>query len=81
MFGLLVPLLAPFAAVRGQTLTYDADPFTPGIQDGPGIWNSTLLNFWNGSAFVPWPNTTADIATFGGGTSGTAGYVQVGSGI
>lgn len=81
---LLVALLGlcprPGSAV---TLIYDTDGLTTnGITDGTtGSWNTSSAVFYNGISDVAWSNTTnaTDTAQFGGGTSGTAGPVTVGT--
>lgn len=73
------------AGLSAATLTYDND-----VNDANGItegttsgWNTTPTNTpWYDSindTFLAWPNTSADIAIFGGGSSGTAGSVTVGT--
>lgn len=80
----LLALVLPVSfagAAHAASLTYDADTATTGAQDGSGAgWNTDAGNtgFWNGSANVVWPNTTADDITFGAG-SGAAGSVTVGT--
>ncbi len=80
----LLALLLPVSfagAVHAASVTYDADTATTGAQDGSGAgWNTTGGNtgFWNGTANVAWPNTTADELIFGAG-SGAAGPVTVGT--
>lgn len=67
---LFVPLLhaAPF--------TWDASGGGP-LDDGPGNWDPTGgTNWFNGSTYGAWGNTTADTATFGV-ASGAAGTVTV----
>lgn len=61
------------------TLIYDNDGLTAnGITDGTTAgWNASAAVFYNGSNDVVWSNSTADIAQFGGGTSGTAGTLTV----
>jgi autotransporter-associated beta strand protein len=71
------------ASLGAATLQYDSDG-TGTITDGNASgWNTTATNKpWYDSAnatYLAWPNTNADIAVFGGGTSGTAGSVAVGS--
>ena len=70
-------------SLSAATLQYDSDgagTITDGNASG---WNTTATNKpWYDSTsmtYVAWPNTNADIAIFGGGTSGTAGSVAVGS--
>ncbi|RYD70292.1 MAG: hypothetical protein EOP84_26960, partial [Verrucomicrobiaceae bacterium] len=55
-------------------LTWDANAATaPNPFDGGGTWNTTGLNWWNGSADVAWTNSTANIAIFGVSTTVPAG--------
>jgi len=73
-------LLVTGASVVAATVTWDANTSTTGAQDGGGTWDTSGNNWWNGSANVPWPNTTADEAVFGAGSgAGAAGTVTVGS--
>lgn len=73
------------SGLHGAQLTYDNDGNAGnGITEGTSSgWNTTPTNqpWYNtvGGTFSAWPNTNADIAVFGGGTSGTAGSVAVGS--
>jgi autotransporter-associated beta strand protein len=70
-------VLVAVTSTQAAVVTYDANTTTAGAQDGAGAnWNATNGNFWDGSADVLWPNTTADEAIFGAG-SGTAGTVTV----
>jgi len=57
------------------TLIWDADPNTPGNQDGGGIWDTTANAWWDGVANVPWVNATTG-AGFGAG-SGAAGTITL----
>jgi len=62
------------------SLTWDnngAAPANP--QDGPGSWDTALLNFWNGATNVAWNNANNDTAVFGAG--GNGGAVTVSAGI
>ncbi|MBB5036635.1 autotransporter-associated beta strand repeat-containing protein [Prosthecobacter dejongeii] len=81
----LVGWLSCFLAtgLSAATLQYDSDG-TGNITDGNASgWNTTATNKpWYDSTsmtYLAWPNTNADIAIFGGGISGTAGSVAVGS--
>jgi fibronectin-binding autotransporter adhesin len=80
MAALLCVFACPGFAV---TLIYDDDGLTTnGITDGTTAgWNTTTTNtvFYNGSTDVAWTNSTTNIAQFGGGTSGTAGSLAVGT--
>jgi len=83
---LCAALLGLFAGKSAAaTLNYDNDGDNAnGITDGnTSGWNTTASNKpWYDSisgTFVAWPNTNADIAVFGGGSSGTAGNITVGT--
>jgi len=52
----------------GNGLAWEADGVTLGAQDASGNWGSSLTNWWNGSAIVPW--TDGSIAAFGAGLAG-----------
>ena len=71
----LVPTLAPAA-----NLTWDGNTALTGAQDGPGTWDNTSTNWWNGSADVAFNNTTPDVPTFGA-ANGVAGTVTLGANI
>lgn len=73
-FTLVTSLL--LASPRGDaaSLVWDADPVTPGNQDGGGVW-SLLGTNWNAST-AAWTNLPADVAVFGA-ASGAAGEVTV----
>lgn len=70
-------------AAHSAQLNYDNDgSSTNGITEGTSAgWNTSSQPWYNpvGGTFSTWPNTDADIAVFGGGTSGTAGTVTVGT--
>jgi len=53
-------------------VSWDADPNTPGSQEGSGTWSTAHPTWWNGAANVPWSNATQEIAVFGNGGTGTA---------
>ncbi len=63
-----------------STLTFDSNT-TPPATDGPGAWDTTTANWYNGAADVVWPNTT-DTAAFGAGVAGayTVGVGAVNAG-
>ena len=65
-------------ATRALATTYDADTTAP-ANDGNGNWNTSTLNWYNGSSDVVWSNGIADTATFGAVSSGTGGTVVVGT--
>jgi fibronectin-binding autotransporter adhesin len=66
--------------VRSATLVWDADPVTPGTQEGAGIWNTTNTNWTSGGTNVSWTNDPLNDAVFGVGT-GTAGTVSLATDI
>lgn len=80
----LLTLVLPVSfagASHAAQLTFDADLGNTGAQDGSGAgWTADAGNtsFWNGSANVAWPNTTADELIFGAG-NGAAGEVTTGT--
>ena len=63
----------PLGLQAQTTLTWDSDANgANGATDGGGTWNTTNVNWYNGSTTdVVWPNTTAYTAAFGAGTVGT----------
>lgn len=71
-------------ALRAQTLTFDGNTTTTGVQNGDGAWNTTTANWWNGSGNVTWDNSGSTIAAFGinntttGGTITATGTLNVG---
>ncbi|WP_050028109.1 autotransporter-associated beta strand repeat-containing protein [Verrucomicrobium sp. BvORR034] len=75
--------LTSTALVPGASYTYDDDGDTAnGITDGSSAgWNTTAGNavWFDGNGNLVWPNTDTSIAIFGGGTSGVAGSVAVGT--
>lgn len=58
------------------SLRWDADPATPGAQDGPGTWDTGGANWWDGTGNAFWDDQLACSATLGAGC-GTAGTVGV----
>jgi len=73
-FTLVTSLL--IASHRGDaaSLSWDANPVSPGNQDGGGVWSLQGTN-WNAST-AAWTNLPADVAVFGA-ASGAAGEVTV----
>ena len=67
-------------SARAADWTWDADPATPGLQDGGGFWSLLTNSWWNGAANVPWSATATNNALFGNG-SGAAGPVTVGTNV
>jgi autotransporter-associated beta strand protein len=63
-------LLAGAVVSNGASLTWDANTFTPGQQEGNGIWNLTGANWFNGASSVAWNNSLSNVAVFGGAGSG-----------
>lgn len=76
-------ILTSTVASPGASYTYDDDGDSAnGITDGTSAgWNTTAGNavWFDGSGNLVWPNTNTSIAIFGGGTSGVAGSVAVGT--
>ncbi|MBB5030608.1 beta strand repeat-containing protein [Prosthecobacter vanneervenii] len=67
--ALLVLLFACNAAAQ-TALTWDANTGTTGPQNTDGttatlIWNTSNLNWWNGTSNVAWVNSASAIAQFG----------------
>lgn len=76
--ALVASIVLRFAAsAQAGSLTWDgSDTSTPGAQGGNGTWDTSILNWWNGSANIGWPVSGMDNdAVFGG----TAGTVSLGS--
>lgn len=80
--------LVSLLALSGQPLPaaqliYDSNGAGDITDGNASAWNTLETNKpWFDAVsgtFVAWPNTSADIAVFGGGTSGTAGTVTVGN--
>ncbi len=67
-------LLLSGPRLHAASLVWDADPVTPGNQDGGGTWSAQGVN-WNAST-AAWTNLPADVAIFGS-ASGAAGTVSV----
>lgn len=60
--------------ITPQNLIWDANPNSPGAQDGSGPWNSTSTNWWNGLDNSNFEN--GNTAIFGS-NNGTAGTVTI----
>ncbi|WPJ95568.1 autotransporter-associated beta strand repeat-containing protein [Coraliomargarita algicola] len=71
--ALAFQLCAP--SLHADTLTWDADSGTAGIQEGSGTWNTTNDNWDNSGSNVAWNNGTPDSAIFAG--SGSGGTVTI----
>ena len=68
----IATLLSLAAAASAQTVyTWDADPVTPGIQDGSGNWDLLTQNWVNGGVNSAWVNAPVGSAIFGNGAGGT----------
>lgn len=75
--SLFVPMTPSASAA---TFTWDASGGAP-LNDGAGTWNSSGgTNWFNGSTFGAWGNTTADTAVFGA-ANGAAGTISLGGTI
>ena len=76
----LIFILAVSSAIRAETNTWDAIPGDSAITDGAGTWQTGIGNWRNGNTYDQvWADANA--AIFGGGSSGTAGTVTLGSNI
>lgn len=66
-----------------QTLTWDVNSVSTGAQNGLGTWNTSLSNWWDGSANTTWSNSATSIAHIGvlGGTTASQQIITVGSDI
>ncbi|MEN3939982.1 autotransporter-associated beta strand repeat-containing protein [Prosthecobacter sp. SYSU 5D2] len=63
---LAVALLAFCLSAPAQTLQFDGDTTTAGIQNGGGTWDTTTTNWWlNGDPYGAWQNNGSAIAAFG----------------
>lgn len=78
---LAAALLLSIANLRAATLIYDDDATVAnGITDGATTgWNTVSTVWFDGTNDVAWTNSTTNVAQFGGGSSGTAGSVTVGT--
>ncbi len=78
IFATVVTISAS-APLEALTLTWDSSgAATTSPTDGAGAWDTSSLNWNNGTANSAWPNTNADIAVFGA-ANGAAGTVTVGT--
>jgi len=79
-FCIALMLLFFANAVSATTLTWDPVGPPGVITDGPGVWDTTSLNWTadNGNTRTAWVN--GDDAVIGGGTAGSAGTITIGSG-
>src|SRR5207249_1113283 len=80
--GGVVSMLGLAKQASAQTLQWDNDPITPGVQNGSGIWDLSNLNWLDATrANVPWTNTGLS-ALFGGTVStGFPGVITLGTNI
>lgn len=78
LISVFVLLLCPSVGVSA-TLTWDGDGAAP--WGGGGTWNTTLTDWWNGSAYQAWNNSAGDDAVFDtvGGTVTLASQMTAGS--
>ena len=73
-------MLLVTVGTSGSSYTWDADGAAP-LNDGGGTWASTGGNNWfDGSSYGAWGNTTADTAAIGTG-NGAAGTIALSSAI
>jgi autotransporter-associated beta strand protein len=63
-------LSALVGRIEAAILTWDANPGTPGAQDGSGDWDTMTPNWISGGANVTW--SAGNDAVFGAGGTGTA---------
>lgn len=63
--------------LSAQTLTWDSNTGTTGVQNGSGTWNTLNTNWWNGTTNVSWTNSTTAVAQFGTTTPAAANTVSV----
>ena len=66
-------ILLLFTHASAQTLTWDADSVSSGMQNGSGFWNTSNTDWLSGSTNTSWVNSTTAIADIGGGTAPTTG--------
>ena len=84
--GVIAGLLLLFVSTvpgSAQTLTWDVNSTSTGAQNGLGTWNTSLSNWWDGSANTTWSNSATSIAHIGvlGGTTASQQIITVGSDI
>ena len=66
VLGCLLP-----AAAEAVSFEWNPGQSTPTPTGGTGSWDTTLTNWWNGSANVAWPSSGIDNDAVFGGTAGT----------
>jgi|GEM_PF-818837 len=69
----IAALLLTSLTAGAQTLTWDANTSTSGLQNGNGVWNTSNTNWLDGSTNTSWVNSTTAIADIGGGVITTTG--------
>jgi autotransporter-associated beta strand protein len=69
-----------FSSVTPASVFWDSNTTTADVQDGSGTWNTSGMNFSDGSKNLAWVNGTTVSAIFGG-ASGAAGTVTLGANI
>lgn len=62
-------------------LSWDANGTTAAQINGAGTWNSSNLNWWNGSTNVSWASSTTAVAEFGGGALVTSPAISIAENI
>jgi autotransporter-associated beta strand protein len=77
MLGVAIGIVAVTGDVRAVDYVWDADPDTPGIQNGAGTWNLTGTNWWDGANYVVWPNNNTTASAVLGNGSDAAGVINV----
>ena len=76
--GLTLAIAIP--ELSAATLTWDSDTARAAAQDGGGVWDSTVPNWWSGTANVPFSTTAPDAPIFGA-LDGIAGTVTLGTAV
>lgn len=70
----IAALLLNSLTAGAQTLTWDADTVTSGLQNGNGFWNTSSTNWLTSTnTNTSWVNSTTAIADIGGGVITTTG--------
>jgi fibronectin-binding autotransporter adhesin len=69
-------LLGIAVRLSAATLQWDADPATPGRQDGAGTWDAVNTNWWDGTTHTNWTDVPPDAAIIGAFT-GPGGAISL----
>lgn len=77
LVALLAVSLFTVASARAQSLSWDNNTGTAGVNNGSGNWTLTDANWYDGATNVLWPNDLSTIAQFGGGTPASASTVTL----